>query len=101
MENNQTPQSKLPAGRQFGGPRGGSRGGSRGRSLFDKPVPTRTQPKPLGANFKTSESLKQGFAQEEGAVGPSDKQEVKQHGSHPSGGQGGKKRGKKIGRAHV
>src|SRR5688572_24548214 len=89
MENNQTPQNKRPAGRPFGG-RGGSRGPSRGgRSLFDKPVPTRTQAKPLGAQFKVSESLKQGFAKEEGSVGPSDKQEVKKHGGGKNRRMGG------------
>jgi ribonuclease J len=93
MENNQTPQSKPPAGRPFsGGGRGGSRGGSRGgRSLFDKPIPTRTQAKPLGAQFKVTEnqSLKQGFAKEEGAVGPSDKHEVKKHGGGKNRRMGG------------
>lgn len=79
MDTKQNPPIKPPAGRPFA-PRGGSRGPRGGRSLFDKPVPTRTQPKPLGANFKTNESLKAGFAKEETPVGPSDKQEVKRGG---------------------
>lgn len=88
MENNQNPQSKRPAGRPFSG-RGGSRGSRGGRSLFDKPIPTRTQAKPVGAQFKTTASLKEGFAKEEGSHGPSDKQEVKQHGGKKRGRSGG------------
>lgn len=88
MDNKQHPPTKPPAGRPFA-PRGGSRGPRGGRSLFDKPVPTRTQPKPLGANFKTTESLKAGFAKEEKPVGPSDKHEVKRGGSGPKRGRSG------------
>jgi len=88
MDNKQIPPTKPPAGRPFS-PRGGSRGPRGGRSLFDKPVPTRTQPRPLGANFKTTQSLKQGFAKEETHAGPSDKHEVKRGGSGPKRGRSG------------